>query len=154
MVVAETSPSVPRKDGEGAYRTSRRARPDRLERAQARGLGAKVNQTVGNRTSSAGSRWNRSGPVHEPVRFPLTNCAYIFLTTSNRPVSPVYRPVFFEPRKPTGGGLVNLARGTATPPGVHRTQTMPDTCLWHRRRRLEYCRCRLKLTPHTPADPV
>jgi hypothetical protein len=30
MGVAETSPSVPRRDGEGASKTSRRARPDRL----------------------------------------------------------------------------------------------------------------------------
>jgi hypothetical protein len=38
MGVAETSPSVPRRDGEGAFKTRRRARPDRLEWAQARGL--------------------------------------------------------------------------------------------------------------------
>jgi hypothetical protein len=38
MGVAETSPSVPRRDGEGAFKIRRRARPDRLERAQARGL--------------------------------------------------------------------------------------------------------------------
>jgi hypothetical protein len=67
----------------------------------------RVNQTVRNRTGSTGSRWNRSGPVHEPVRLPLTNRACIFLTITNRPVSPVYRPVFFEPWKPAGGGLVN-----------------------------------------------
>jgi hypothetical protein len=42
MGVAETSPSVPRRDGEGALKTSRRARPDRLERAQARGLDARL----------------------------------------------------------------------------------------------------------------
>jgi hypothetical protein len=42
MGVAETSPSVPRRDGEGAFKTSRRARPDRLERAQARGLDARL----------------------------------------------------------------------------------------------------------------
>jgi ribosome modulation factor len=42
MGVAETSPSVPRKDGEATYKTSRRARPDRLERAQARGLDARL----------------------------------------------------------------------------------------------------------------
>jgi hypothetical protein len=40
MGVAETSPSVPRRCGEGASKTSRRARPDRLEWAQARGLDA------------------------------------------------------------------------------------------------------------------
>jgi hypothetical protein len=40
MGVAETSPSVLRRDGEGALKTSRRALTDRLERAQARGLGA------------------------------------------------------------------------------------------------------------------
>jgi hypothetical protein len=31
---------------------------------------------------------------------------------------------------------------------------MPNTCAWHRRGRLEYCRCRLKLTPRTPANSV
>jgi hypothetical protein len=31
MGVVETSPSVPRRDGEGAFKTRRRARPDRLE---------------------------------------------------------------------------------------------------------------------------
>jgi hypothetical protein len=56
----------------------------------------RVNQTVGNRTGSAGSRWNRSGPVHEPVRFPLTNRDCIFLPTANQPVLPVYRPVFLN----------------------------------------------------------
>jgi hypothetical protein len=42
MGVAETSPSVPRRDGEGTVKTSLRALPDRLERAQARGLGARL----------------------------------------------------------------------------------------------------------------
>jgi hypothetical protein len=42
MGVAETSPSVPRRDGEGAFKTRRRARPDRLEWAQARGLDARL----------------------------------------------------------------------------------------------------------------
>jgi hypothetical protein len=42
MGVAETSPSVPRRDDEGTFRTRRRARPDRLERAQARGLNARL----------------------------------------------------------------------------------------------------------------
>jgi hypothetical protein len=40
MGVAATSPSAPRRDSEGAFKTSRRARPDRFEWAQARGLGA------------------------------------------------------------------------------------------------------------------
>jgi hypothetical protein len=40
MGVAETSPSVPRRDGEGTLEIRRRARPDRLEWAQARGLNA------------------------------------------------------------------------------------------------------------------
>jgi hypothetical protein len=42
MGVAETSPSVPRRDGEDAFITSRRAHPDRLERAQARGLDTRL----------------------------------------------------------------------------------------------------------------
>jgi hypothetical protein len=40
MGVVETSPSAPRRDGEGAFKTRRRAHPDRLEWAQARGLDA------------------------------------------------------------------------------------------------------------------
>jgi hypothetical protein len=40
MGVAETSPSVSRRDGEGALKRRRRVRPDRLEWAQARGLNA------------------------------------------------------------------------------------------------------------------
>jgi hypothetical protein len=42
MGVAETSHSVPRRDGEGAFKTRRRAHPDRLEWAQARGLDARL----------------------------------------------------------------------------------------------------------------
>jgi hypothetical protein len=42
MGVVETSPSVPRRDGEGAFRTRQRTRPDRLEWAQARGLDARL----------------------------------------------------------------------------------------------------------------
>jgi hypothetical protein len=42
MGVVETSPSVSRRDGEGAFKTRRRARPDRLEWAQARGLKARL----------------------------------------------------------------------------------------------------------------
>jgi hypothetical protein len=55
---------------------------------------ARVPRSVGNRTGLAGSRWNRSGPVHEPVRFPVPNRAYNFLSPPNRPFSPVYRSVF------------------------------------------------------------
>jgi hypothetical protein len=42
MGVVETSPSVPRRDDEGAFKTRRRAHPDRLEWAQARGLNARL----------------------------------------------------------------------------------------------------------------
>jgi hypothetical protein len=42
MGVEETSPSVPRRDGEGTFKTRRRAHPDRLEWAQARGLDARL----------------------------------------------------------------------------------------------------------------
>jgi hypothetical protein len=42
MGVVETSLSVPRRDSEGAFKTSRRAHPDRLERAQARGLDTRL----------------------------------------------------------------------------------------------------------------
>jgi hypothetical protein len=30
----------------------------------------RIRKTGGNRSGSTGSRWSRSGPVHEPVRFP------------------------------------------------------------------------------------
>jgi hypothetical protein len=42
MGVTETSPLVPRRDGEGSYETSGRAHPNRLERAQARELDARL----------------------------------------------------------------------------------------------------------------
>jgi hypothetical protein len=40
MGVVETSPSVSRRDGKGTFKTRRRAHPDHLKRAQARGLDA------------------------------------------------------------------------------------------------------------------
>jgi hypothetical protein len=46
MGVTETSPSVPRRDGEGTYKTNQRAHPDRLKRAQARGLDARLHLLV------------------------------------------------------------------------------------------------------------
>jgi hypothetical protein len=46
----------------------------------------RVRKTGGNRSGSTGSRWNRSGPVHEPVRFPPQNRAYEFTSAVNRPV--------------------------------------------------------------------
>jgi hypothetical protein len=42
MGVTETSPSIPRRDDEGTYKTSQRAGHDRLERAQVRGLDARL----------------------------------------------------------------------------------------------------------------
>jgi hypothetical protein len=42
MGVVETSPSILRRDGEGAFTASWGARPDRLKRAQAQGLGARL----------------------------------------------------------------------------------------------------------------
>jgi hypothetical protein len=42
MGVVETSPSVPRRDGEGAFKTRQRAHPDQLEWAQDRGLDARL----------------------------------------------------------------------------------------------------------------
>jgi hypothetical protein len=47
---------------------------------------ARVRKTGGNRSGSTGSRWNRSGSVHEPVRFPPQNRAYEFTSAVNRPV--------------------------------------------------------------------
>jgi hypothetical protein len=42
MGVVETSPSVPRRNGKGAFRARQRARPDCLEWAQAQGLDAQL----------------------------------------------------------------------------------------------------------------
>jgi hypothetical protein len=42
MGVVETSPSVPQRDDEGAFKTRWRAHPDRLKRAQARRLDARL----------------------------------------------------------------------------------------------------------------
>jgi hypothetical protein len=42
MGLVETSPSVPRRDGKGAFKIRWRARPDRLERAPARWLDARL----------------------------------------------------------------------------------------------------------------
>jgi hypothetical protein len=61
---------------------------------------SRVRKTGGNQSGSTSSRWNRSGPVHEPVRFPPKNRAYKFAI-------PVNRPVFADSRKPVGGGFVN-----------------------------------------------
>jgi hypothetical protein len=42
MGVVETSPPVPRRDDEGAFKERQRVRPDRLKWAQARGLDARL----------------------------------------------------------------------------------------------------------------
>jgi hypothetical protein len=75
-----------------------------------RAAGTRVRKTGGNRSGSTGSRWNRSGPVHEPVRFPPKNRAYKFAIPVNRSVSPVNRSVFADSRKPLPGGFVNPGR--------------------------------------------
>jgi hypothetical protein len=53
-----------------------------------------------------------------------------------------------SPRSPQMGPGSG-ARRTAAPPREHKTQAMPVMCAWHRRGRLEHCRCRLKRTPRT-----
>jgi hypothetical protein len=68
---------------------------------------SRVRKTGGNRSGSTGSRWNRSSPVHEPVRFPPKNRAYKFAIPVNRPVSPENHPVFADSQKPLPGGFVN-----------------------------------------------
>jgi hypothetical protein len=67
----------------------------------------RVRKNGGNRSDSTGSRWNRSGPVHELVWFPPQNRAYKFASTANRPVSLVNRPGFSFHRNRSSGGLVN-----------------------------------------------
>jgi hypothetical protein len=59
MGVAKTSPSIPWRDGEGAFKTRRRARPDRLEWAQARGLGARLHLL-----GCTGREWRQSCVRH------------------------------------------------------------------------------------------
>jgi hypothetical protein len=41
-------------------------------------LRTRIRKTGGNRSSLTGSRWNRSVPVHEPVRFPPKTVPNIF----------------------------------------------------------------------------
>jgi hypothetical protein len=59
MGVAETSPSVPRRDGEGTFKTRWRARPNRLEWARARGLDAWLHPL-----GSTGREWYQSRVCH------------------------------------------------------------------------------------------
>jgi hypothetical protein len=59
MGVAKTSPSVPRRDDEGALKTRRRVRPDRLEWAQARGLNAWLHLL-----GRTGREWRQSRVCH------------------------------------------------------------------------------------------
>jgi hypothetical protein len=66
MGVAETSPSVPRRDGEGAFKTRRRARPDRLKWAQAQGLDAWLHLL-----GCTGREWRQSRVRH---RSQLKHC--------------------------------------------------------------------------------
>jgi hypothetical protein len=54
--------------------------------------------------------WNRSGPVHEPVRFPLINRAYIFFSTSE-PAGFTGLPTgFFNRGNWSGSGFGNPGR--------------------------------------------
>jgi hypothetical protein len=59
MGVAETSPPVLRRDGVGAFEIRRRARPDRLERAQARELNARLDLL-----ECTGREWRQSRVRH------------------------------------------------------------------------------------------
>jgi hypothetical protein len=69
MGVVETSPSVPRRDSEGAFKTRRRARPDRLEWAQARGLDARLHLLGCTERKRYQSRvHHRSRPKHRRCR--------------------------------------------------------------------------------------
>jgi hypothetical protein len=62
MGVVETSPSVPRRDGEGAFIERRRARPDRLKRAQAWGLDARLHlQNAPNARNTSNARATEAG---------------------------------------------------------------------------------------------
>jgi hypothetical protein len=51
----------------------------------------------------------------------------------------------------TGPGLEASTHGYTCWKCTERRR-MPNTCAWHRRCWLEYCRCRLKLTTRTPDD--
>jgi hypothetical protein len=79
MGVAETSPSIPRRDGEGTYETSRRARPDRLERAQARGLDTRLHLLEEHRTQT-NAKYVRVAPPRPAGILPMpteTNAPHI-----------------------------------------------------------------------------
>jgi hypothetical protein len=73
-------------------------------------VGTGVRKTGGNQSGSTGSRWNRSGPVHEPVRFPPQNRAYKFASPVNWPVSPANRHGFYFYGNQSKSGLVNPGR--------------------------------------------
>jgi hypothetical protein len=76
------TPSALRKGGEGACaQTSRRARPDRLERAQARGLNTRLHlldkhQTQANADTCA---WHRRGRQKQTPRTLATRCGKTLL---------------------------------------------------------------------------
>jgi hypothetical protein len=95
-----------------------------------RAAGTRVRKTGGNRSGSTGSRWNRSGPVHEPVRFPPKNRAYKFAI-------PVNRPVFADSRKPLPGGFVN--------PGFDSLSWLVIWSIWCKRNRRVHDRAVLML---------
>jgi hypothetical protein len=71
---------------------------------------ARVRKTGGNRSGSTGSRWNRSGPVHEPVRFPPLNRAYNFYLLVNQPFDRFTDRYFWTVG--TGPPTVRLTLGT------------------------------------------
>jgi hypothetical protein len=70
MGVTETSPSVPWRDDEGAYKTSRIAHPDRLERAQARGLDARLHLLEMHRTQG-NAKYVRMAPPRPAGILPM-----------------------------------------------------------------------------------
>jgi hypothetical protein len=108
MGVAETSPSDPRRDGEGTYETSHKARPDRLERAQARGLDARLHLLEVHRTQT-NSKYVRVASLRPAGILPMpaeTNTPHIgrlcgktlqehpcsCKASGARPVGPLARP--------------------------------------------------------------
>jgi hypothetical protein len=101
MGVTETSPSVPRRDGEGMYKTSRRAHPERLKWAQARGLDARLHLLVMHRTQT-NAKYMHMAPLR-PAGILLmpagTNTSHIgkehprsCKASGSRPASPLARP--------------------------------------------------------------
>jgi hypothetical protein len=134
MGVAETSPSVPRRDGEGTYETSWRARPGRLERAQAQGLDVRLHLLEVHRTQT-NAKYVRVAPPRQAGILPMpaeTNTPHIgrlcektlqehlrsCKASGARPAGPLARP----------HGIAPATRREESPISKHQHMRDPNGC--------------------------